>query len=233
MLELIAVYCDRHIDAEQFRRLLELADEAKRARIRKFRRREDAQRLLVADLMVRDLAKRRLRIRNREIRFSRNACGKPFVQNSPRFRYNVSHSGDWVVCVCDEEEVGIDVELVRPIDVKLAERFFHPTEYKQIIEKEGRERWEAFFKLWTLKESYVKAIGTGLRQPLSAFSFELRDDRPEFRSDMLPRHFHFKLYDWAPDYKLAVCAAKKIASQSLTVIGVKTFCDEVCERLAD
>ncbi len=129
--------------------------------------------------------------------FARNAYGKPriasFEQSLP-ISFNLSHTNDLsVLAVSLDNDLGVDVEyLTRKVDIlKLAERFFSKQEYSELATLDVKKFDERFFKLWTLKEAYIKACGMGLAIPLRDFSFnfsnnefgvsfdEVRDDNPE------------------------------------------------------
>lgn len=112
------------------------------------------------------------------IRFATEVHGKPFVVHpeSAKQPFNVSHTDGLVLCGIGSPEqalVGVDVERVgRRTDSELADRFFSPPEidYLNRLPRGGRRR-EAFLRIWTLKESFIKAIGTGLQTPLADFAF--------------------------------------------------------------
>jgi len=103
--------------------------------------------------------------------------GKPYMTrpttgSAPRF--NLSHSGDFVVLVVAEVEVGVDVESLRavPNAERLALRFFSPVERRAVVSLEGGERDHAFLRIWTRKEAYLKATGVGVALPLRGVETE-------------------------------------------------------------
>lgn len=88
-------------------------------------------------------------------------CGKELP---PRF--NLTHSHDLaLVAVTCQREVGVDLEHVNPKrdEMRLARRFFHASETAYLETLARPERLAAFYRAWTRKEAYVKAIGEGLR----------------------------------------------------------------------
>lgn len=93
-----------------------------------------------------------------------NAYGKPFVCNSD-FQFNLSHSGNYAVCSYGNGESGIDVECYQSADLEIAERFFEQHE-AQLVKEYGEKM---FVRLWSLKESYIKAEGKGLGIRLDSF----------------------------------------------------------------
>ena len=107
--------------------------------------------------------------------FETNSNGKPYISCSDKeaVHFNLSHSGDYAMCIIGESPVGCDVERVRKIDLKLADRFFAQSE-KEMISNQPTEddKINTFFRLWTLKESYVKAEGQGLSIGLNSFAVQ-------------------------------------------------------------
>ena len=95
--------------------------------------------------------------------------GKPYLPDRPGVHFSLSHSGDYVLCALGDSELGCDVETPRKVELSLTSRFFHPEEAARLFSLPGEEQETAFLRLWTLKESYVKARGLGLALPLNAF----------------------------------------------------------------
>lgn len=95
-----------------------------------------------------------------------NEYGKPYLKNGEAF-FSLSHSDELSFCALSERELGADVQRVRPYDSRLAQRFFSPGELGYILSEANRDR--AFTRVWALKESYIKAVGLGLKMPLSSF----------------------------------------------------------------
>lgn len=104
--------------------------------------------------------------------------GKPAVQG---LRFNLAHSNELAVyAFCRNRELGVDVEWMRPlIDAPaIAQRFFSAQENAALNSLPQTERLAAFFRCWTRKEAYLKALGDGLARPLTAFDVEVAPDRP-------------------------------------------------------
>lgn len=99
---------------------------------------------------------------------TRTVLGKPYLPQYPGIQFNLSHSGPWGACALSETPVGVDLELVRPLRQNVAGRFFTPTEQTFLARQPDPE--QAFFRLWTRKESFIKALGKGLTMPLNSFS---------------------------------------------------------------
>jgi 4'-phosphopantetheinyl transferase len=100
-----------------------------------------------------------------EIEISIGLQGKPQVAG---IEFNLSHSGDLVIYAISDQPVGIDIERIRSMDLTgIIQRFFAPSEFVAWQQLPLAEQEAAFFRNWTVKEAYLKAIGTGLYTPLS------------------------------------------------------------------
>ena len=98
-----------------------------------------------------------------------DASGRPFLGLGMDF--NISHSDEYVVCaLCPAGRVGIDIEAVRPIDIRDFKAQMTSDQWESMTVSENR--LEKFFSLWTQKEAVIKADGRGLSIPLDAIILE-------------------------------------------------------------
>jgi 4'-phosphopantetheinyl transferase len=112
-----------------------------------------------------------------EIDISTGLQGKPQVAG---LEFNLSHSGDLVAYAVSDLPVGIDIERVRTIDLSgIVQRFFAASEFSAWQKLPPAEQELAFFQTWTVKEAYLKAIGTGLHTPLSEVEVSMDLDHPK------------------------------------------------------
>ena len=90
--------------------------------------------------------------------------GKPFLPEHKELAFSLSHSGAFVVAAFSLLEVGVDLELERPVETKaLAKRFFSPEEASAFeLEIALDQKQDHFFRLWTCREAAIKADGRGL-----------------------------------------------------------------------
>lgn len=98
-----------------------------------------------------------------QLEVSFHSSGKPYFMQLPQVFFNLSHSGSRVFCAVSNCEVGCDVERKRDIDLKLAERVFSEKEREYLMSFTDADiQRHTFFRLWTLKESIVKAMGSSV-----------------------------------------------------------------------
>lgn len=111
----------------------------------------------------------------------------PFAQSCGELvRLGISHSGHYAAVIADRFPCGIDVEeLTRSSGVmEAAEAFLHPHEREELAsEADLSERLMSFYKLWTVKESYLKYLGTGLSRPLDSFCVSCENGSYIIRGD--------------------------------------------------
>lgn len=152
--------------------------ERERARAARFRRERDAHRWSVARGALRHILGEALGVASAGLEFDEGEHGKPSVRGAGArgLAFNLSHSGGMaLVAVTDGHEIGADVEeIVAMDDMSLvAERHFAPEERAALFALPEPERLDAFFRIWTRKEAYIKAIGHGLSHPLDRFAVSI------------------------------------------------------------
>lgn len=122
--------------------------------------------------------------------------GKPQIVNFPK-KFNLSHSGDYVVCAVGDGEVGADIQKWVPYKERTAERFFAPTEWKLLQELPASQRTELFYRLWSRKEAYGKYTGQGIG---SAVGEDFSDEQ-----NWQEKQICFRERVLEDSYSLAVC----------------------------
>lgn len=159
--------------------------------------------------MLRNIIQEKLETEAKELICAHNEHGKPYIAHKSNFHFNVSHSGKWVVCAVGERPIGIDIELIDRINLKtaekIAERFFSREECEDFFLREYKDRLAYFCEIWTLKESFLKAIGKGLTIPLNSFTIKKRDSGIELKSRLRTKYF-FEQYNIDRDYRMALCS---------------------------
>ncbi|PWW05732.1 4'-phosphopantetheinyl transferase [Paenibacillus cellulosilyticus] len=208
MLELFAVRI-KPVEPSVLGRLLHLVSTERRSKYERYRMQADAIRSLFAELVIRRIIIERCGISNDGIIFGANSYGKPELVHPAGLQFNVSHSGDWVVCALSDGPVGIDIEFIQPIDLEVSRRFFSPVEHAQLMELHESQQLERFYELWTLKESFVKAVGMGLSMPLDSFMFSYGASEGCYNLSAPEPYTQYagKLLALDSTYKLAVCSS--------------------------
>ncbi|WP_368993905.1 4'-phosphopantetheinyl transferase superfamily protein [Caldifermentibacillus hisashii] len=159
----------KFIEDRLIQTLLEIVGQKKAQKLRRYQRNDQYCSLIGEMLLRKYLWDNRW---EKNIVLKENEFGKPYVRG---IEFNISHSGSWVVCAVCDQRVGIDIEKVYDFDINLVTHFFHPYEINWIHQVNGIEKINRFFKIWTKKESFIKAVGEGLSIDLSSFSVIRKD----------------------------------------------------------
>lgn len=129
---------------------------------------------------------------------------KPCLKGAEDVEFNISHTRGLVVCAVADRALGVDTERIRPFKEGLMRRVCSESERGFVLEgRSEAARQERFFRLWTLKESFVKAIGRGLAFPLGDITFSLEEGAVK---GSIPgwRFYQSRVYQ---SYIISVCAA--------------------------
>ncbi len=149
----------------------EIVDYERSRRAEKYIQKEDYKRCILGGML---LLYSLYRLNNRIIipDIFLDNFGKPSIKNVDKFKYNISHSGIWVVIAISSYEIGVDVEEIinqREILSNL-EPLFSKREIEYLQLKSSQNTMERFTQFWTVKESYLKYKGVGLFKDLDSFS---------------------------------------------------------------
>lgn len=191
----------------------ELAQEAR------FHLARDQYRYLLTRVLVRTVLSRYAPVQPQAWRFHTGQFGRPSIARpaAPKTRgldFNLSHtSGLIVLGLARQTQLGVDVEnVLRPAVPDIADLAFTPAETDALRELPLARQSRRFFELWTLKESYVKARGMGLRIPLNKISFTLDDTAIELALDetLGDAVQHWQLWQLQPsdEHVVSVCATR-------------------------
>jgi 4'-phosphopantetheinyl transferase len=190
------------------------ADE--RARADRFRFPDDRARFVAARGIVRTLLGRYLGRAPADLRFTYGGHGKPALAEpdaASGLRFNLSHAEDVaLVAVARGREVGVDIERVRPLpDLDaVAAVMFSLAERALLAAAPPDRRHDLFFKIWTHKEAYLKALGSGVSQPPAACTILFDDARATAADPTWPttaRPWTLRALDAPPGFAAALAVA--------------------------
>ena len=139
---------------------IELITAERRARVERYVRLEDKARCLAAGLLL-----RRVCGVEDDSRLAYGENGKPCLKDGG-VRFSISHSGDYAVLATSDCEVGVDIEKLAPYSASVAKRCFTAHELEWLRREDSDD---AFFRLWTAKESVMKGAGLGFSLPPDSF----------------------------------------------------------------
>lgn len=205
-------------DEQLYRRLYTGLDASRRAKADRFRFGKD-KRLSVAAGALLQYALQLENVREPSIEVAPN--GKPYLAGEEKLYFNLSHSEGMVMCAIAEKEVGCDVEKKAVLDRRLAEYVMTEYELDRIYGLEmDTEQQEMFFRLWTLKESYMKATGLGIRLEPKSFGMIARKDKVKVTPPVDEQEFYFKEYFVDDGYCYSCCSLSEMFCDTMTEVDL-------------
>lgn len=130
----------------------------------------------------------------------KNQWGKPRLKKHLHIHYNITHSNNLLMCAIADVDVGIDVEKIREFNYCAALKVCSGDELYCI--NNGADKDRAFFKYWTLKESYVKAIGIGISYSMKEVNFIIESNEKIYCNKS---NCSFRIIEDSKDYIAAIC----------------------------
>lgn len=151
--------------------------------------------------------------------------GKPYLKNFSHFYFNISYSNDWIICGVDEFDLGIDIEFIQYMPKECLKYFFSKSERKYFKQKSIDEQKILFFRLWTLKESYIKFKGIGLNLKINTLNFKLNDPLKLYINNKEKKIF-FKQYMIDNQYIISVCSMNNIFPENIIIKNINELFKE-------
>ncbi len=186
----------------------------------KYRFFQGVQRKILGDALMRMAVWMNFGVEPKQLIIALGSAGKPYLISHPDIHFNISHSGQWVVVAVADCEIGIDVERIKKVNLRIAERFFSESEKQQLFGLPENLQTDFFFDLWTLKESFLKAIGTGLTKPLKSFTVVVQHDQALIMEKVEKSTLFLKQLNIEAGYKLAVCSCGDKIADNLIIVDV-------------
>lgn len=149
--------------------------ENERKRAARFLRDEDRRRFVAARGALRKILGGVIGLAPERVAFVYGPHGKPALSGGD-VRFNLSHTaGRALIAWTRGAEIGVDIEAVRPLrfGARIARRYFSEDEQAALAGITDASWEEGFFRCWTRKEAFIKAVGDGLSHPLRTFTVPL------------------------------------------------------------
>lgn len=228
MLKVFCVEMNEELDRDQFKILLEKVDGNKRAKINRYHFYHDSVRSLIGDLLVRYCINFLYHINNDDIAFEYSTYGKPLLKNFKEIYFNISHSGCWIVCGVGDMDIGIDVECIKDINLEIADRFFNEKETRYLESLKKEDKLRQFYKIWTMKEAYIKGRGKGLFIPLESFCVKERHNHFSIEYEKAWNLYNLYISE---NYCLSVATKCISAPERMDVFTIREFANKVISHL--
>ncbi len=219
MVKLFAVktLCEDH-----FRQLVPMFSPDKRIEelLHRGKNKLAAQHNILSYLLMRKVLISQYPLHPNEIVIAVNEHSKPYLSGKSLPHFNLSHSGEWVVGAFSEKPIGIDIEKIKRVNLKVAERFFSLPEIRFLNELNEVERDLWFLKFWTIKESYLKALGTGLSRSMSSFVASYHDGVFHITDDENPEKIFLDHRVFEQNYLVSVSAYEPDIQNEIVIYDV-------------
>ena len=203
-MPLIEVYLAnlRDLDNASALSLLDASETQRAARISHLGTREE---FIKSRALLRTVLGKHTGLNARALQFKTGKFGKPFIAGLDRFHFNLSHSGGMAMIAISPVSLGVDIERIdAKVDIDdVAISVFSQSERQYLDAIPHPQRRDAFFRLWTRKEAYLKATGNGFSSALPLISTLSDTVLDHTDSAQSPQHTIFDLA--APEqFKAAV-----------------------------
>ena len=204
-------------DAQHLAQAMTILSDAEKKRRAAFHREKHGAEYALSHAMLRLVLSQYALVGPEQWHFLTGEKGKPEIAGpalEPPLWFNLSHTDGFAVGVAGRvRQLGVDVENMgrTTSHEELAKRFFAPSEYEYLRTLPPILQREAFFRIWTLKEAYIKADGKGLSIPLDSFHFRFSEGNPaqialESNAESNPHSWSFFEFQPGPDYRVSIGA---------------------------
>ncbi len=160
-----------------------------------YKKEDDRKRSLGAGLLIKKVAG------NKAILFS--AHKKPYTHG---IFFNISHSGEFVICCTAKSEVGCDIEKIKDFPKAILSRFSE--DEREYIGNDS----SSFFEIWTKREAYMKMTGEGISLPLD--DFEVTENAVIRKGEKQSCFLHSMSYG---EYVISICCEN---SEEIEIIEI-------------
>ncbi|WP_165763843.1 4'-phosphopantetheinyl transferase family protein [Halalkalibacter urbisdiaboli] len=208
---------------------LEIVDDDLRKKLARNKRKSDFELRLCTHVLLRMMINRFYQYDVNKLTFGKNLYGKLYIEQAD-IHFNISHSHEWGICVIDRTPVGVDIEKVKPINVQSMMKCFSESEQKTLLQLQKTDQIQEFYRIWVLKESYLKKLGVGLSKALNSFAFHTENNRVivQDNQDVDGTHYFYE-ENLDKHYKVAICAEHKDFPEHVSVLSIQ----ELSEYIAD
>lgn len=141
---------------------------------------------------------------------------KPYIKEYPNICFNLTHSKDYAGCIIGDCDIGLDLEFHKEYREAVAKRFFTASEQDFINFSDNQT--QAFYRIWTLKESFMKVTGLGMKLPLTDFSVNISQDKePTVSHNVNTKCYFFKEYFNLNNYSLSAGCQRDILPDTIEI----------------
>ena len=159
-------------------------------------------------------------LNDKDIKFINN--GKPVIDN---LFFNISHSKKYVICTTADKAVGADIEEISEYNENIPKRFFSKNECEYLSKQPEANKSKEFFRIWTIKESYIKMTGEGISCGLDSFWVDFAKNIKIYRSiNNIPIEQECNIYEFPfKEYCCSICSEDDKLNNTVNYIKFSDF----------
>lgn len=168
---------------------------------------------LIGHILAKKIVSDEISSPQKNVLIGKTKLGKPIIRKPSdlNFEISISHSGSYfVIGICDKGKIGVDIELLNDFDFGVLKNCLSASEEMYVnLGKENRQRIENFYEIWTRKEAYLKALGTGLQKPLPIMQFY--PDHTTLKAEIRHNNQQYYISTLKEDkFILSICTTRSI-----------------------
>lgn len=166
------IYNIENLTDSEYEKWFSLMTEEKQERVNRYKDFERRKCSVAGEKLVKEHIGNALNIAPESLIILADKNGKPYIENC-KIHFNISHCENMLVLAFSDEEIGIDVERIRPISLNILKRFYSEKEQEYVLghrptkddfqKSESEEILERFYRVFTLKEAICKKSGIGIK----------------------------------------------------------------------
>lgn len=160
-INIYALYVNEDLEDCMFDFFLDIVDDERKQQVLRIKDKKKRDMKLLSRIFSMVCIKKEFGIDFKNQKFLAEENGKPYLAEHPDVHFNVSHSGELIVCAIGRKKVGIDVEKVREFNENLIFKVCNREERERILNSVDTNA--EFCKVWTKKEAYLKYLGEGIK----------------------------------------------------------------------
>ena len=136
---------------------------------------------------------------DKKYRLKYNNYGKPYLKKSKK-KFNISHCDNLSVMLIINKKCGIDIENIKKINYKIVKKICSNDEQKFLYFKDNKDYY--YTLLWTLKEAYLKCLGTGINRNMKNINFVYKN-----KLNLNLKKYQLSFFSYK-NYLISICRKK-------------------------
>lgn len=217
-MHIYAMQLDMSMTDIEFQFLMSFMPKETKSKIEHFKFKKDQFRTLLGRIMVKYLLNKHYGITTYTINYK--TYGRPYLKDT-YIDFNISHSGDWILCAVSCRNVGIDIEEMPLVEdnikmFQMMDLFMSKEEQELFQNKADKDMRYSFYAYWTAKEAAIKLIGDSIGSA-THYTVKWESDIAAI-VDNGTAPMYIQMIPFATNYQVAMCSDKIFSSLDISVL---------------